>query len=69
MYQVYNSVTFSTKPIGPEEYLSQMVEALGIIIDRCPKRRTCKRENQTIEKIECVSIFQLNKRPLTHDKE
>jgi hypothetical protein len=28
-----------------------MVEALGIIIDRRPKRRPCKMESQTIEKI------------------
>ncbi len=34
-----------------------MVEALGIIIDRPPKRRPRKRESQTLEKIECVPIF------------
>ncbi len=28
-----------------EEFLNQMVEALGIIIDRCPKERSRKREN------------------------
>ena len=42
MYQVNNSVTFSGKPIGPEEFLDQMVEALGIIIDRRPKGKPCK---------------------------
>jgi len=43
--QVNNSGTFSGKPIIPEEFLNQMVEALGIIIDRRPKGRPCKREN------------------------
>ena len=42
MYQVNNSVTFSGKPIGPEEFLDQMGEALGIIIDRRPKGKPCK---------------------------
>jgi len=45
VYQVNNSVTFSEKPIGFEEFLNQMVEALDIIIDRCPKGRPRKREN------------------------
>ena len=31
--------------MGPEELLKQMVEALGIIIDRRPKGRSRKREN------------------------
>ncbi|GAG96893.1 unnamed protein product [marine sediment metagenome] len=31
VYYLNNSVTFSGKPIGPEEFLNQMVEALGII--------------------------------------
>jgi hypothetical protein len=26
--------------IGVEEFINQMVDALGIIIDRCPKRKT-----------------------------
>ncbi len=30
MYQVNNLVTFSGKPIGSEEFLNQMVEALSI---------------------------------------
>jgi len=42
MYKVNNSVTFSRKPIGPEEFLIQMVEALGITIDRRPKGRLSK---------------------------
>ena len=46
MCQVDNSVTFSGKLVGSEGFLNQMIEALGItIIDRCPKRRTLKREN------------------------
>ena len=42
VYQVNNSVTFRGKPIGPEEFLNQMVEALGITMDRRPKERTRK---------------------------
>ena len=42
MCQVNNSINFSRKPIGPEEFLIQMVEALGIIIDRSPKGRPGK---------------------------
>ena len=39
MCQVNNSVTFSGKPIGSEEFLNQMIETLGItIIDRRPKK-------------------------------
>jgi len=52
--QVNNSVTFSGKPIGFEEFLNQMVEVLGItIIDRFPNGRLCKKEKSTIEKIGC----------------
>jgi len=29
----------------PVEFLNQMVEALGIVIDRSPKGKPCKREN------------------------
>jgi len=43
--QVNNSVTFCEKSIGSEEFLNQMVEALGIIIDRRPKGRPRKRES------------------------
>ena len=40
---VNNSVIFSGKLIGYEEFLNQMVEALGItIIDRPPKGRLGK---------------------------
>ena len=42
MYQVNNSVSFSGKPIGAEKFLNQMVETLGIIIDRRPKGRPRK---------------------------
>jgi len=45
VYQVNNSVTFSGKPIGSEEFLNQMVEALGITIDRRPKGRPRKMES------------------------
>lgn len=54
MYQVNNSVAFSGKPIGSEKFLNQMVETLGIIIDRRPKGKSRKMESQTIEKIGCV---------------
>jgi len=36
---------FSGKPIGSEEFLNQMVKALGIIIDRLPKGRLLKMES------------------------
>jgi len=45
LYQLNNSVTFSGKLVWSEEFLNQMVEALGIIIDRGPKERACKRES------------------------
>ena len=45
VYHLNNSVTFSGKPIGSEEFLNQMVEALSIIIDRRPKERPRQREN------------------------
>ena len=45
MCQVNNSVTFSEKPMGSEEFLNWMVEALGISTDRRPKGRLRKRES------------------------
>ncbi|MBU4314351.1 MAG: hypothetical protein KJ821_06145 [Actinobacteria bacterium] len=45
VYQVNNSVAFSGKPIGSEEFLNQMVEVLGIIIDRCLKGRPLKMQS------------------------
>lgn len=45
MCQVNNSVTFSGKPIGFEEFLNLMIETLGITIDSCPKGRLRKRES------------------------
>jgi hypothetical protein len=45
MYQVNNSVTFSGKPMGSEEFLNQMIEILGITLDRRSKGRPLKREN------------------------
>ena len=43
-YQVNNSVIFSEKPVGSEEFLNQMAEALGITIDRRSKGKLRKRE-------------------------
>jgi len=37
--QVNNSGTFYGKPMGHEEFLNRMVEALGITVDRYPKGR------------------------------
>ena len=46
VFQINNSVIFSGKPIiGSEEYFNQMVKALGIIIERCPKGRPRKMES------------------------
>ena len=45
MCQVNNSITFHGKPIGSEDFLDQMVEALDIIIDRRPKGRPRKMES------------------------
>lgn len=46
MYQVSNSVTFGVKPIGSEEFLNWMVEALGITVDGRLKGRPCKGEKE-----------------------
>ena len=40
-----NSVSFSGKPMGSEEFLNQMVEALDIIIYKHPKGRPRKIES------------------------
>ncbi|GAF81343.1 unnamed protein product [marine sediment metagenome] len=45
MCQVNNSVIFNGKTIGPEEFLNRLVAVLGIIIDRCPKKRPRKMES------------------------
>ena len=50
LYQLNNSVTFSGKPIGSKKFLNNMIEILGITIDRRPKERLRKRGSQTIEK-------------------
>ena len=42
--QVNSSVAFSGKPMRFGEFLNHMFEALGIIIDRHPKKGTRKRE-------------------------
>ena len=54
--QVNNAVTFSKKPIWSEEFLNQIVAALGITIDRRTKGKPRKMENYTIGKIGCVHI-------------
>ena len=54
--QVNNSVIFSGKPMGSEEFFNQMVEALGITIDRRSKGKPCKRESQAIKKRGFVTI-------------
>ncbi len=54
-------VNFSGKPIVSEESLNQMVEALGITIDRRPKGRSRKMEKETREKIGCIPILNINK--------
>ncbi len=48
--QVNNSVTFGGKSIGFEEFLNQMIDALGITVDRRPKERPRKMKSQTIKK-------------------
>ena len=45
MYQVNNLITFSENSIGSEGFLNQMVETLGISIDRCSKGKLRKRES------------------------
>ena len=45
MCQVNNSVSFSGQPIGFEEFRNQMVEVLGITIDRHPKGKLRKTES------------------------
>ena len=39
VYQVNDPVTFSGKPMGFEEFLIRMVDALQITIDKPPKGR------------------------------
>ena len=45
MCQVNNPAIFSEKPIGSEEFLSRMIETLGITIDRRPKGKPRKMES------------------------
>ena len=40
-----NSITFRGKLMEPEEFLYRVVEALDIIIDRCPKGKPRKMES------------------------
>ncbi len=44
MCQANNSVTFSRQPKVSEEFLNQIVEVLGINIDRRPEGRPRKME-------------------------
>ncbi len=46
--EIIKKSTISGKPIGSEEFLNRMVEALGITINTRPKGRPRKRKNQTI---------------------
>jgi len=41
--QVNNSIIFNRRFVGPAEILIQMVETLGIIIDRRPKEKPKKK--------------------------
>lgn len=43
--EIIKKSTISGKPIGSEEFLNQMVETLGITINRRPKGRPRKRKN------------------------
>jgi hypothetical protein len=45
MCQFNNLVTFRGQPMGSEEFFIQMVETLGITVDRHPKRRPRKMES------------------------
>jgi len=45
VYLLNNSITFSGKPIVSEEFLNQMVETLGIAVDRRLKERPRKMES------------------------
>ena len=58
MYQLNNSVTFSGKPIGSEEFLNQMVEALGIIQVDVLKKDLVKWKAKP-QKKQDVSLFNL----------
>ena len=46
MYQVNNSVIFNGKPVESEDFLNQIVEALGIVIDRRPKEKPKKKADK-----------------------
>ncbi len=48
MYQVNNKLTFNKKPIGSEEFLNQIVEVLGISVDRRPKERPKKKIDKSV---------------------
>jgi hypothetical protein len=60
-YQVNNSVTFGEKPIWFEEFLNQMIETLGIIIDRRPKGkpREIKLNHRKIRRVVLILMIRL----------
>ncbi|MBA7564344.1 hypothetical protein ES708_06007 [subsurface metagenome] len=58
-YQLNNSVTFGGKPIGSEEFLNQMVEVLGIIIDRRSKGRTKKKVDKWLSLLFSIILLLL----------
>ena len=45
VYQVNNPVIFSGKSIGSGEFFNQMIEALGITVDRRSKGKPSKMES------------------------
>jgi len=53
--RVNNSVIFDGRAIGSEEFLSQMIEVLGITIDIHPKGRLRKRK-LNYRKIGCAWV-------------
>jgi len=55
--QVNNLVIFIGKPIGTEEFINQMVDALGITIDRRSKERTRKKGKLNHRKNKMYSHF------------
>ena len=55
-----NSVIFIRKPIGSEEFLKQIIKALGIIIYIRPKERPRKRKIKIYIKIEYIPIKLIN---------
>jgi len=55
--QVNNLVTFSGKSIVSEEFLNRMVEALGITVDRRPKKSLIKGKAKPLRPTERFGKF------------